>query len=85
VFEFQPDPGLQTIQFERPDLVEAVQELGELLFCSFDYVLHCLSVHFQPPALLPVDLVCRIEAVIATCSDACKVWFARWHTQQQLM
>lgn len=30
VFEFQPDPGLQTIQFERPDLVEAVRELGEL-------------------------------------------------------
>lgn len=29
VFEFQPDPGLQTIAFERPDLVEAVAELGE--------------------------------------------------------
>lgn len=28
VFEFQPDPGLQTIRFERPDLVEAVRELG---------------------------------------------------------
>ena len=29
VFEFQPDPGLQTIRFERPNLVEAVRELGE--------------------------------------------------------
>jgi len=29
VFEFQPDPGLQTICFARPDLEEAVRELGE--------------------------------------------------------
>lgn len=29
VFEFQPDPGLQSIAFERPDLLEAFRDLGE--------------------------------------------------------
>ena len=28
MFEFQPDPGLQGIAFERPDLVEALKDLG---------------------------------------------------------
>lgn len=28
LFEFQPDPGLQSIAFERPDLAEAARELG---------------------------------------------------------
>ncbi|GAB4820093.1 hypothetical protein N2152v2_007139 [Parachlorella kessleri] len=28
VFEFQPDPGLQGIAFERPDLLEALKDLG---------------------------------------------------------
>ena len=41
VFEFQPDPGLQTIQFERPDLVEAVRELGELLHCIMGCFFRC--------------------------------------------
>jgi hypothetical protein len=30
VFEFQPDPGLQGIAFERPDLLEALKDLGGL-------------------------------------------------------
>ncbi len=29
MFEFQPDPGLQTIEFERPDLEEVLRDMGE--------------------------------------------------------
>ena len=48
VFEFQPDPGLQTIAFERPDLVEAVRELG-----AWHCWLHCHCLPVCLPARLP--------------------------------